>query len=150
MRKNVIISIKGTQQVEKMHDKIEFVTNGIFEIKPDKYLIRYNESDITGYENTKTTLEIKNNTIMMIRKGQINTHMMFEKSKKHICHYDTGIGIMNMGINTKSLDTQLDKSGGSVYIKYSIDINNTHAGDNTLEISLREAKSANDKYDKIS
>ena len=89
--------------------------------------------------------------MLMRRKSRAaNTEMRFKSGEKHICHYDTGYGIMNMGVSTRRINNALKSDGGRLYIKYSIDIDNTHAGNNTFEIILKEAGGSNGKSDKIS
>ena len=57
MKKDVLISLKGHQRyVDGEKDYIEFVTEGTFYTKKDKYFITYNESEITGLDGTTTTV----------------------------------------------------------------------------------------------
>lgn len=150
MKKDMIISIKGTQSYNRTHDKIELITNGTLESRLGKYYIRYDESDENGYNDSSVVLEVDDDSVLMRRKGQASTLMMFKSGEKHICHYDTGFGVMNMGVSTRSIHNGIDKNGGRLFIKYSIDIDNTHAGNNTFEITLKEAHSSDGKFNKIS
>ena len=146
----MIISIKGTQSYNRTHDKIELITNGTLESRLGKYYIKYEESGENGYDNSSVVLEVDDDSVLMRRKGQVGTLMMFKSGEKHICHYDTGFGVMNMGVSTRSIHNALDKNGGRLFIKYSIDIDNAHAGNNTFEIILKEAHGSNGKFNKIS
>jgi len=150
MKKNMIISIKGTQSQGGEHDKIELITNGTLESSQGKYYIRYDESDEEGYAECTVELEVDDDCVIMKRSGQVNTIMMFQNGEKHICHYDTGYGIMNMGIATKTIRNNIEKDGGRLLIKYAIDIDNAHVGNNTFEITLREAGGYNGKLNTIS
>ncbi|MBQ1334407.1 MAG: DUF1934 domain-containing protein [Clostridia bacterium] len=151
MKKDMIISIKGTQRFEHSFDKIELIVSGTMESRAGKYYIKYDESDETGFRDSTVMLEVGDDSVLMRRKGRTaNTEMMFKSGEKHICHYDTGYGIMNMGVSTRRINNALSGDGGRLYIKYAIDIDNTHAGNNTFEITLKEAGGSNDKSDKIS
>ncbi|MBR2743143.1 MAG: DUF1934 domain-containing protein [Clostridia bacterium] len=151
MKKDMIISIKGTQKYEHVYDKIELIVSGTLESESGKYYIKYDESDESGFKDSTVMLEVEDDSVLMRRKSRAaNTVMMFKSGEKHICHYDTGYGVMNMGVSTRRIHNALKSDGGRLYIKYAIDIDNTHAGNNTFEITLKEAGRSNDKSDKIS
>ena len=59
MLKDVLISIKGTQGAENEEDVIELTTDGRFGEKNGGFYITYDESEMIGIDNVKTSLYIK-------------------------------------------------------------------------------------------
>ena len=77
MNKDVIISVVGTEQTPEGNDKVEFVTEGQYYKKGSKVYLKYKESEMTGFDNTTTTLKIDGDTVSMTRFGNFNSHMVF-------------------------------------------------------------------------
>ena len=59
MKKDVIISLVGTQENDGEKDKIELITEGSMYKKGDSYYITYKESQLTGMEGTTTTVKVQ-------------------------------------------------------------------------------------------
>lgn len=59
MLKDVLINIKGTQGSGNEQDVIELTTDGRFGEKNGGFYITYDESEMIGIENVKTSLYIK-------------------------------------------------------------------------------------------
>ena len=78
-----IISIKGLQTYKDGGDDtdISLLTEAIFEYENGAYFIDYEESELTGLEGTKTSIEIGNNYVSLQRNGTVNTNMLFMKDK---------------------------------------------------------------------
>ena len=58
MKKDMIISIKGTQRYDNAFDKIEIIVSGTMESQSGKYYIKYDESDETGFKDSTVMLEV--------------------------------------------------------------------------------------------
>ncbi len=71
MKKDVLISIQSTQQVDGDRDEMELTTFGSYYKKNGKYYIVYQESEATGFEeDTVTTVKVEGeNRVTMIRNG---------------------------------------------------------------------------------
>lgn len=140
MHREVIISIKGTQQVEHEDgDAIEFVTRGDLERGGDVYTLSYQESELTGLAGTQTTLCIEPERVTMLRTGQVNTQMIFQEGQRHLSVYNTPYGALSVGVHTKHLTNELGEDGGRIEIDYSIEIDHAVTGRNTFSIDVRTA-----------
>jgi len=140
MEKDVIISIKGMQRYEGGEpDAIELVTAGRLEGTDQGYTISYQESEITGLEGTLTTFQIEAERVTLMRMGEVNSQMVFEQGRRHLSMYNTPLGAMSVGINTRHLQTDLDDSGGLIEIDYAIEIDHAIAGHNVFQIAVKEA-----------
>ena len=63
MKKDVYISIKGSQDYGSDKDAMEITTEGKFYDKDGKYYLSYVEGDFSGMEKCNTTLKISRNSI---------------------------------------------------------------------------------------
>ena len=141
MDKKYIISIKGLQTYDSDTDDtdISLTTEGDFAFSDGAYFIDYEESEITGLEGTKTSIEIGKDYISLQRNGTVNTHMLFMKNRKTSSYYNTPYGDMQIDIFTDNLNIDVNSNGGKINVDYFIDINNLPTGKNNFEIQIREA-----------
>ncbi|MCX7614723.1 MAG: DUF1934 domain-containing protein [Clostridiales bacterium] len=140
MKKDVIISISGHQFFENTSgDVIEFVTDGRYYKKDDKYYITYKESELTGLSGL-TTLKIEPQKVTLMHSKPNATQLIFEKGRRHISLYETGQGALTVAVSTNSIENDLIDSGGSLKVQYSIEVNHAIAGINTFTISVKEAQ----------
>lgn len=117
MEKKAIISVKSFSDLDK-DEAIEVVTPGRFLIEEDCFNAVYEESKISGMEGTITTLKITKNKLSLKREGTTETTMEFEKGERCICLYNTPYGMLNLHIDTKEIDVNIDENGGKIYVKY--------------------------------
>ena len=141
MKKNVIISLKGSQQGEgNEKEEIELVTEGSYYREGTSHYITYNETEVTGLEGTTTTLKIEGNKVTMLRYGQNNTQLIFEKGQRHLCCYETPFGAFTIGIKSDKVDIDLKEDGGVISAQYQIDINNNLSGLNNFHLQFRNCQ----------
>ena len=67
---------------------------------------------------------------------------MILKKKQH-CHYNTPYGELMIGVFTHSIVNELNESGGSLYLKYTIDINSSYVSDNEILMMVNSIKPKN-------
>lgn len=142
-KKDVIISIVGTQQQGDQKDSIELVTMGSLYREKGNYFISYKESELTGLSGTTTTFKVEPERITLMRFGQMTTHMVFEQARRHISYYDTGEGALTVGVSAKKVRADLNDEGGDIEIDYSVEIDQLLAGENTVKLSIRRAGGTN-------
>lgn len=139
--KNVIISIKGTQNEPHGEDNvIELVTDGVFSYENGEGMLSYMESELTGLEGTKTSFTISPMGVVMTREGSLNSRMVFEEGKKHCFIYETPFGSATMGVNTTNISVSLDEHGGDMEIDYIVDFQHSVVGHNMFRINVSEQK----------
>ncbi len=140
MEKDVIISIKGTQQSEDQEaDTIELVTEGRLEHHAGHYTLSYQETELTGLEGTLTTFQVEGDRITLMRVGGVSSQMVFEQGRRHLSMYDTPYGSMTVGVNTRNMVADLSERGGHIQIDYALEIDHALAGTNTFLIDIKEA-----------
>lgn len=138
MEKKVLIEIFARREENGEAEDFEVVTCGKFSGDDSSYTVTYEE--LGDLEGCVTTLEVKNGeTILLIRRGDFNSQMMFENKRKHNCIYQTPYGNMNMGIYTSFIRSEIKNGTGELSFEYTIDLNGAPTGKNRMELKLKEA-----------
>lgn len=139
MKKDVYINIKGVQIVDSQRDTTELSTEASFYRKNEHYYIVYNDSEATGFVDSKTTLKIEgDDKVTVMRSGQFRSHLVVEKDNRNVGRYDTEAGSMSIGISTKSIKSNLSDDGGDIFFSYSMDINSSLVSENEIYIKIKE------------
>jgi len=135
--KDVLVKLKGTQETEDGEkNKIELVTEGKFYEKNNSYYLIYDESEISGLENSTTSLKIKQDEISMKRFGDNNSKMEFKKNYKYTTLYSTMYGNLDMEVSTQKIQVEIKEGRGKISLKYKLLISNTMESLNTLDITI--------------
>jgi len=137
--KDVLIAIKGMQELDGTSAGDELVTPGLYTHNNGITKFTYMESELTGMEGTKTTFEIQKSFVTLTRIGTVNSQMVFETGRKHFFMYDTPFGAMTMGVSTSSISSKMDEHGGDLEIRCMIDMENSLVSRNVFKINVREA-----------
>ncbi|MGE4283935.1 MAG: DUF1934 domain-containing protein [Clostridia bacterium] len=145
MNKNVIISVKGNQRIDEDNDSIELVTEGKYYKKGSNYFVSYRETEITGMEGTTTTLKIGDGKVTLMRFGQNNSQLIFEKGQKHVTYYETSHGTFTVGVFSHNVNININDNGGEIAVDYLLQIDNMQAGENDFYLQIREASLTNEK-----
>ncbi len=138
MKDNAMISLKTLQNIEGDSEvnEIELTTKGKFAEKNGKFYIIYQESELTGFEDTTTTIKVSENAVSMTRSGKYNSKMIFRRGEKCLCSYQTPYGVIPVGVNPVLLESRMDKQGGNVNIEYVLDVDNQDYLKNRLNLTV--------------
>lgn len=140
MVKDVMIEMKSIQSVDSDKTETELITQGKFKKNNDSFHISYEDSEATGFNGSITEIYvIDNKYASIIRTGEIQSDLVIEPGKKHHCHYETPYGSMDIGIYTHSIVNNLKDDGGTLYMKYTIDINTSYMSDNEIILNIKKA-----------
>lgn len=136
MEKRAIISVKSSSNLEP-NEAIEVVTPGKFVIHEDGFKAIYEESEISGMEGTTTTLNIKDNLMILERVGSTTTNMEFKEGEMAVSLYNTPYGILDLNIDTKKLNIDIDENGGEIYSKYILGLEGQEGITTELNIKIK-------------
>ena len=138
MEENAMILLKTLQKVEGENEEneIELQTKGKFSEKNGKFYVIYEESEMTGFAGTTTTIKITDQEITMTRNGKYNSKMVFRMGDKRLCNYETPYGIIPVGVSPVEMKSNLNDKGGNVYIEYILDIDNEDYFVNRLNMTV--------------
>ena len=141
MEEKFLLSVCGKQFVNGSSDKIELQTNAAYVMRGGCRYISYKEYSPENPEiHYRTTVKVDpNNVVTVMKGGEMSHNLILEKGQRHRCEYRTPYGNMTLGIFTEQVDINLDDNGGSVSVRYSIDIENELASTNELTLKIKEA-----------
>ena len=121
-------------------DVIEVVSPGKY-IKMDSgYKAVYEETEISGMEGTTTTLIIKDKEVLLEREGTTSTKMLFNEKEPSVSLYNTPYGMMEITINTKKLNVEVNDNGGNIKIDYDMAIAGQEVLTTSLSLNVRANK----------
>lgn len=136
---NVMITMLSTQTVNDESNRTELVTEGSFSLSGDTASIRYEDSEATGFEGSVTEISVTGTRLAsIIRTGSASSNLMIETGKKHYCHYAMPFGEMTIGVYTHTIKNGLTPEGGSLYFKYTIDMNGSYLSDNEIQLTVEK------------
>lgn len=140
MKSEIKLRIIGTQKdFEGEENKIELVTEGKLYRKDGADYITYEESEISGMENSRTRLKLEKDRVQMKRMGQSSSDMVFCKGQNHALDYRTPYGIFKMEIATDSLEVEIREEivGSTVDISYTLTmVDSDSSTENKLKIEI--------------
>ncbi len=139
MKDNAMISLKTLQNIEGDSEvnEIELTTKGKFAEKNGKFYIIYQESELTGFEDTTTTIKVSEGSVSMTRSGKYNSRMVFRRGEKCLCSYSTPYGVIPVGVNPTLLESKMNEQGGNVNIEYILDVDNRDYLKNRLNLTVK-------------
>lgn len=137
--KRVLVTVKSTQRdVDGEDTVVELVSTGQYYEKNGAQYIRYEESEVTGLEGVHTTMKIKPDSIVIMRKGSVNMRHHYELGVERSSTYETPFGSLHMAVKTHAFDVQLADGNGTVHLGYDISIEGDWQFYNQLDITIRE------------
>ncbi|MBR2831592.1 MAG: DUF1934 domain-containing protein [Oscillospiraceae bacterium] len=141
--REVTLIIRGSQQTplneaDPNGEGYELITDGEYSCEGGIIAISYVESELMGFpQDVRTTFRVEGDTVTLSRSGGFSGDMVFCQGKKHYFVYDTPYGSMTMGVETYSLSSELDESGGELNIDYAVDVENIIISKNIFKISVK-------------
>lgn len=135
MDKNYIVSIKGTQIVNSSVDAV-YVEEPCTYKKSDNYTF----ISFVCNDKSKNIIKIDKNGIitLMRHSDEIQSKMVFEKDKKHTCTYCTKYGKIEMDIDLKEVNCNLNNGGGSIELHYTLRTGIELLSENVTVIKIKE------------
>ncbi len=139
METNAWIKLSGKQTIDGEQELFELETAGRYIKRDGRYYVSYEGSEITGYDETTTTLKIKDDYVSMIRFGKQkgSSQMVFETNKQYKGIYKTPYGSLSIDVFTNEMRVDVDDDGGDVEVDYYIQLNNSEPIRNNLRVNIR-------------
>ena len=140
MTKDILVRVRGVQTIGEEEDTVEMITPGTYYVKNGKQYLIYDESlDETGTP-THNTVKVMENRIEVMKRGLVESHMIFEPGRRTTANYRTPMGLFLMGITTSLLEVEEDEESILLRIKYSMEMNGEYAFDCNTEILASSRK----------
>ena len=125
---------------EEDRDHIELMTRGSFTKKNGSYYISYKETKTIGFEGCTTTIKIAEDgsRVALLRFGRANSQLLIERGRRNLCHYETEVGSLTLGVTGDGIDCKLTEKGGSAAFSYLLDADDARiVSRNTLEMTVQ-------------
>lgn len=136
MNKKAIITVDSTVLNDE-EDLIGVVTPGEFYETEDGFRVEYEETKLSGMEGTKTIIIIREDSFDLIREGTTETKMEFKDRQKTVSLYKTPYGVMEIKIDTKKLEIDVNEDGGIINTMYALEIGGQPALKTNLSIDIK-------------
>ena len=137
MKKDVLITVRGTQINDGTPETVELMTRGTMTGRNGKFAISYVETELTGTAGVTSTFLILNpDRVVLTRDGPVKSRMVFVKGLKDESLYDLGFGSLLLGVFTRDIQVDLTEDGGRLYIDYVVEIEQSVSNHNTYEVLI--------------
>ena len=100
----------------------------------------YHESELTGMEGSVTKIGFDLDCpelVSMLRGGAVNTALIFEEGRRHICVYNTPFSSFEVCIHTLKVENNILTSG-KLYLDYLIEIHGARTERCKMTLTFRE------------
>lgn len=141
MGNDFIISIRGIQKVDNDFDETKLILPCSLEQLDDLIIIKYSEFDENNKKLYDSTLKIENDDLVTILKnGKVESKLILEKNKCHICPYYTNFGVINLKTFTKEIICDIEENKGRLKLKYDLYEGPNFLSENSVFISLKRSE----------
>ena len=124
---DILLTIKGSHTEGGQEDAMELITDGFLTHENGSYIIEYDESELSGIENTKTRLKVEDECIHLERQGALQTEFVFAKTKPFEASYSTPFGAMQVSVFPTHVQSMLSDKEGNIDLEYIIKIGGAEA-----------------------
>ena len=138
MDDNAVLTILSTQKTRDGTDQSEMNTTAGYIHNKRRTAIRYSEADETGEDIGFTSITVFPDNLVIIRKsGFAQATMILELGKTHSVRYDTVLGSMEMRLCATLIEADFNRKGGTLRLEYMLDIGDTYAAVNTIDMRVK-------------
>lgn len=138
MKQSVVLAIRGSQKyADQEPEVIELVTEGWMEFRDGGWDISYEESELTGLAGVTTTFRVEPGRVVLDRKGELNSRMVFQEGVAHDSLYQMAFGTLMLTVKATFVYFDIVPDGGTIDLSYNIDIENTEAGVIDYHLDIR-------------
>lgn len=144
MNGNVIVTIKGLEYEPdgSAGEEIETCQPGVYKFLQKKHIITYEEPcEGNPRESVHNLLKINEDTVSILRRGQIDANMVFKEGYHHSGTYGIAYGASSLpfDIKTSHLAIAEDTDCINIEINYSLGLGNSYVSRRTVCINIHSA-----------
>lgn len=125
---------------EEEAERIELMTRGSLVKKGGSFYVTYKETQTIGFEGCTTTIKIAEDgsRVALLRFGPASAQLMIERGRRNLCHYETEVGSLTLGVTGDGIECGLTEKGGHATFSYLLDADNASMiSRNTLEMTVQ-------------
>lgn len=133
MKREVRIQITGVQKNDENEEIVETAAFGDFAVLGEKLCVKYEELSEEG-DITKTLIKISDESVEVMKRGYVESKLVFAEGKVTETDYNTPYGIFAMSVDTARAAYELTEEGVSVDIEYTLFLNGEPVSINRLNM----------------
>ena len=138
MKQNVVLSIVGRQSyLDQEPEQLELVTEGVLEDKGNSWILRYEESELTGMAGVTTTCIVEADKITLQRSGKLNSQMVFQEGVAHESLYEMEFGALMISVCANRIMADICHDGGMIDLIYTIELEQAASGTIDYHLDIR-------------
>ena len=134
----VRINIDGVSGLGRDEDTVSMMTEGSYSPIEGGWRVGYEENEAAELDGTKTAIKIYDDCVVVDRHGKLTARMEFRPGSSSRFPYKTEYGLSLLGIHTRKLKTDFNEDGGSLSIRYMVDIDHLVSSENRLDMTVRK------------
>ena len=120
MDKQIRLTLTGCQRDENNNETVtEQTADGEFYERNGSLDILYEEKPDNG-ERTTNRIKLKGSQLELLKKGSVNSCMVFEPGREHTADYATPFGLLRLGILTDSVELQQSEDQLEITVNYTL------------------------------
>lgn len=116
---------------------LELTSQGFIQRVDETVRVSYKESEITGMENTDTTIIMAGSDVTIQRQGDFVSNLEFSMDEAKSCLYHTPYGTLKVTTHTRKYTLQDHGDELNMHLDYGLVIEGQHQGDTIMEINIR-------------
>lgn len=119
-------------------DTTELITKGVYRQKGNLTQIIYQDTEVTGFYDCETKITAKKNDLVSIfrRGNKVGSDLIVQYDKKLYSQYTTPMGSVLIGVMANVIENSFNENGGTLHMKYTIDMNGSFVSENEIDISV--------------
>ena len=125
-----------------VEDEAEFVSEGRLITTQNEVKLLYEEGELSGMEGSVASLSFLRavpGVLTMTRSGEVNTALVFEEGRRHICIYNTPFMDFEVCVKSYLVRNRLLESG-HIDLDYIVEIHGAKAERCRMTISVEPRK----------
>lgn len=122
MTKDVLVSISGTQFAVG-DEAVEVITVGTYHLKNGKHYVHYEVQSEEAGQGTKCRVKFYDGHFEMMKKGEQNGFLSFDRDCKTSNIYDTPAGPLHVDVATSVLEYEEQEEEIRLRLQYALEIN---------------------------
>ncbi len=136
MTKEVLLSLKGLQFDGMGQEDLTTILPAEYYWKNGKHYVIYEEV-AEGYTGaTRNVIKFQDHTLDVIKKGEVNVHLLFEENRKNLSNYATPFGEIMVGINTTHMEMTENENQIRLDVSYGLEVNYQHLADCRISLNI--------------
>ncbi len=141
MNKVKVVTSGFQKDLTGKREKVAHLAEGQYYFRNNKHYVKYDDSDIDEENVIATTIKTDGGKLTIFRRGAVDTEMIFLHGEMTRTSYHTPYGPMELEINTRQLEINMNEveGRGEIDLFYDLAVNGSPVGEYELHIKISNA-----------